>query len=43
MKRNTAQRSAVLRVFERISRPLGPLVPMPVAAIDELRRVFGMQ
>lgn len=26
-----------------LSRPLGPLVPMPPAAIDELRRVFGMQ
>ena len=25
-----------------LSRPLGPLVPMPDAAIDELRRVFGV-
>ena len=26
-----------------LSRPLGPLVPMPAAAIDELRRVFDMK
>jgi L-fuculose-phosphate aldolase len=26
-----------------LSRPLGPLVPIPSAAIDELRRVFGVQ
>jgi L-fuculose-phosphate aldolase len=26
-----------------LSRPLGPVVPMPAAAIDELRRVFGMK
>jgi len=25
-----------------MSRPLGPLVPMPDAALDELRRVFGI-
>jgi L-fuculose-phosphate aldolase len=25
-----------------LSRPLGPLVPMPAAAIEELRRVFGV-
>ena len=25
-----------------LSQPLGPLVPMPSAAIDELRRVFGV-
>ncbi len=25
-----------------LSRPLGPLVPMPDSAIDELRRVFGV-
>ena len=25
-----------------LSRPLGPLVPMPPAAIDELRRMFGV-
>jgi L-fuculose-phosphate aldolase len=24
-----------------LSRPLGPLVPMPASAIEELRRVFG--
>jgi L-fuculose-phosphate aldolase len=26
-----------------LSRPLGPLVPMPAAALDELRRVFGVK
>jgi L-fuculose-phosphate aldolase len=26
-----------------LSRPLGPLVPMPLAALDELRRVFGVK
>ena len=26
-----------------LSRPLGPLVPMSPAAIDELRRIFGVQ
>ena len=25
-----------------LSRPLGPVVPMPEAAIAELRRVFGV-
>lgn len=25
-----------------LSRPLGPLVPMPVAAIDELKRAFNV-
>jgi len=26
-----------------LSRPLGPLVPMPASAIEELRRVFGVR
>ncbi|MDR1009776.1 MAG: class II aldolase/adducin family protein [Opitutaceae bacterium] len=26
-----------------LSRPLGPLVPMPAAAIDELKKVFGVE
>ena len=26
-----------------LSRPLGPLVPMPDAAIDELKRAFGVE
>ncbi len=34
MKRNTAQRSAVLRVFERISRPLGPPEVLAAARAD---------
>lgn len=27
----------------QLARPLGPLVPMPAEAIDELRRVFGVE
>jgi L-fuculose-phosphate aldolase len=26
-----------------LSRPLGPLVPMPKAALDELKRAFGVE
>jgi L-fuculose-phosphate aldolase len=26
-----------------MSRPLGPLVPMPDAALAELRKAFGME
>ena len=26
-----------------LSRPLGPLVPMPAAALDELKRAFGVE